>query len=461
MCYVLPRQTTVQTPPRSRRSFLHLLTGTTGLLVAACGQLPKDPRASGKTSAALPPPGPAQAQPAPAIQVVPVEQTNPTATVPPIPTSAPPTATPVSPTATPVPPTPTAVPPSATPVPPTATAQPTPTTVVYDAARLKDKLGAAVTSYAGSISERAWNVELAAKRLHGTKVAPGELFSFNDAVGPTTLKAGFRIGYGITMSNDRPLTVPSEGGGICQVATTVFQAAYWAGLPFVERHYHLYWISRYGVAPSGKTGFDATVDDPGVDLKFRNTTGDWIRLDSWVDGANIGFTIWGVDPEWEVETIGPKIYGVVKASQAIVRQEDYSLPPGRELFVEHAEDGFSVSVTRLVKLNGDLVDQYDFTNRYLPSRNVLLVGAVPRPRVPQPVASPAEADPAASPVASPGTSPTAAPSGEPAPAPVVQPTPAASPPTAAPALPPPSHPAPPGAPKLVPVGPGTLRPTGR
>src|SRR5947207_1158555 len=83
--------------------------------------------------------------------------------------------------------------------------------------------------------------------------APPEVFSFNEAVGPTTLATGFRVGYGITSNGDRPQTVPSVGGGICQVATTVFQAAFWAGLPFVERHYHLYWISRYGVAPSGRT----------------------------------------------------------------------------------------------------------------------------------------------------------------------------------------------------------------
>ena len=82
----------------------------------------------------------------------------------------------------------TPVPPTATPVPPTATppAEPAPAELVYDPARLKDTLGSAQTSYAGSISERAWNVELAAKRLDGTRVAPGATFSFNDAVGPTT-----------------------------------------------------------------------------------------------------------------------------------------------------------------------------------------------------------------------------------------------------------------------------------
>jgi hypothetical protein len=386
--------------PLTRRRFATLV-GTTGLgaLLAACGQVPPSvergrPGQFGGASHAVvevPPP------PAPIVPTaVPTVQPSPT----PMPTLAP-TNTPFPPTATPSP-----VPPTATPVPPTATPEPpgrAPNgTLLYDAERLKDVLGQAQTSYAGSIPERAWNVELAAQRLNGALCAPGAVFSFNEAVGPTTLKAGFRIGYGITMSGGRPETVPSEGGGICQVATTVFQAAFWAGLPFEERHYHLYWISRYGVAPSGRTGMDATVDDPGVDLKFRNTTDDWLRLESWYDGSNIGFAIKGVDPGWTVEATQPRIYDVVRASQAPVRQYDYTLPPGRELWVEHAEDGFRASMSRLVKAGDEVIDEYAFTNYYRPSRNVLLVGASrsvgpARAVEAEPPAAPAEA--AASPPA--------------------------------------------------------------
>src|SRR5437867_1023417 len=75
---------------------------------------------------------------------------------------------------------------TATPPPPS----PTPTPKVYEPARLKDPLGAARTSYAGSIAARAWNVELAVERLDGMIVGPGEVFSFNRAVGPTTQPAG-------------------------------------------------------------------------------------------------------------------------------------------------------------------------------------------------------------------------------------------------------------------------------
>jgi hypothetical protein len=243
--------------------------------------------------------------------------------------------------------------------------------------------------------------------------------------------------------------VPSVGGGICQVATTVFQAAFWAGLPFVERSYHLYWISRYGQPPSGRTGMDATVDDPGVDLKFKNTTSDWIRLDSWVDGSNIGFTIVGVDQGWQVEATKPRIFDVVPTTQVPVRQFDPSLAPGRELWVEHAEDGFRASLIRLVKLDDQIVDEYPFTNWYRPSRNVVLVGGsrVFSAPAPPPAAEPVEppSDAAAPPVAVP----------QPAP-------PAPAPPVARPAAPP-SEPVAAGtgadaAGKLAGAGKGLLRP---
>jgi hypothetical protein len=422
-----------------RRRFLALIGGT-GVLLAACAQGLTERRAARPRSAGPAlvevPAAVAPAEPTVEPTVEPTAPPPPTATAaPPSPTLAPPSPTSVPATATPVPPTP--VPPTATPAPPSPT--PAPDRSVYDPARLTDRLGAAQTSYAGSIPERAWNVELATKRLNGTRVAPGAVFSFNRSVGETSLANGYRIGYGITMGAGQPRTIPSVAGGICQVATTVFQAAFWAGLPFVERHHHLYWISRYGQPPSGRTGMDATVDDPGVDLKFRNTTGDWIRLDAWTDGQNVGFTIVGVDPGWEVEVPPPRIFDLVKTSQAPVRQYDWSLPPGRELWVEHAEDGFRVAMARLVKQGDALVDEYRVTNRYMPARNVIMVGAVAAPAARPPAAT-------SEPV---GAQTAAPPPPEPAPAPPAQPkppVPAAPVPAApVPAAPVPAAPPPAGA----------------
>src|SRR5207302_2243973 len=82
------------------------------------------------------------------------------------------------------------------------------------------------TSFVGSIPEKKHNIQLAAQRLNGVVVAPGATFSFNQEIGPTTVDAGFEWGFGITSGNNGPKTVPAVAGGICQVATTLFQPVF-------------------------------------------------------------------------------------------------------------------------------------------------------------------------------------------------------------------------------------------
>ena len=126
-----------------------------------------------------------------------------------------------------------------------------------------------------------FNVELAAQRINGVVIGPGDTFSFNDEVGEVSYRSGYKKGYGISQDGDDVVTIPSEGGGICQVATTLFQSVFWAGYPIVERNWHLYWIPRYGQRPRGLKGLDATIDQVydqdgkllyAVDLRWRNNT---------------------------------------------------------------------------------------------------------------------------------------------------------------------------------------------
>src|SRR5262249_12892928 len=154
--------------------------------------------------------------------------------------------------------------------------------------KIADRLATGTTSYAGTIAARVHNVELAATRLNGYMIPPGATFSFNQAVGPPPLGAGDTLPWGVVCTRTggqyiAAEALPAEAGGLCQVATTLFHAIFRAGLPIEERHWHLYWIPRYGVAPSGVTGLDATVDDPGVDLKFVNTTGNWLAIQTRLD----------------------------------------------------------------------------------------------------------------------------------------------------------------------------------
>ncbi len=238
---------------------------------------------------------------------------------------------------------------------------------------IKELVESASTSFAGSVPEKAHNIELAASRLNGVVVPPGEIFSFNKELGPTTLKSGFQIGFGIAVNNGQTETVPSVAGGICQVSTTLLHAVFWAGYQIEERYPHVYWIQSYGVPPKGMVGLDTTVDDPNLDFQFKNTTDSYLLIQSKVEGSTLGFALYGTKPNWKVEVEGPIITNVVKADPTPVRQEEPSMSAGKELWVERATDGMDVDIIRKV-IQGNDVRTLHLKSHYQPSRNVLMVG---------------------------------------------------------------------------------------
>jgi vancomycin resistance protein YoaR len=241
----------------------------------------------------------------------------------------------------------------------------------------------ATTVYEGVLAERVFNVELAASRLNGVVVAPGATFSFNEAVGEVSYRAGYKRGYGISRDGDDVVTIPSEGGGICQVATTLFQSVVWAGYPVIERNWHLYWIPRYGQRPKGLKGLDATIDQvydrdgklvQAIDLRWRNNTEAPVLVTTETDGARITVSLWGQRPAWQVKVSEPKIERVVKADTRPVRQPDSTLRPGQTVMIEHAEDGFQSTIVRTILRDGKIVDETRFVSTYRPSRNVYAYG---------------------------------------------------------------------------------------
>lgn len=251
---------------------------------------------------------------------------------------------------------------------------------------IRDLIQEASTVYGGTMPERMHNVELAAARLHGVVVPPGQTFSFNETVGEVSYRNGYKKGYGITQSEGEVITIPSEGGGICQVATTLFQSVFWAGLPVVERNWHLYWIPRYGVAPNGITGLDATVDQVfdknynllyEVDFKFQNNTGNYLLIQTEADEENVYFRLYGTDPNWSVIVEEPLIKDEVKANPTPVREPDESLEPGEEIVLEAAHDGFRVVLKRIVTRNDEIINEQTFVSTYKPSRNYSIFGPSP------------------------------------------------------------------------------------
>jgi vancomycin resistance protein YoaR len=234
------------------------------------------------------------------------------------------------------------------------------------------------TSFAGSIPEKRFNIGLAADRINGTVVPPHGTFSFNKEVGPTTLDAGFQWGFAIEGGASGPKTVPSVAGGICQVATTLFQPVFWAGYALEERSSHAYWIPAY--TSRGMVGLDVTVDpDTGLDFKWTNPTDDYVLVQAGVQGDSVAFALYGRKPDWRVAVDPAQVSNPRPADPTPIQQEEPSLAFGRTLQVESARDGFDVEVTRTVSPSAGDPRTLHLHTSYQPSHTVTLVGIGGRP----------------------------------------------------------------------------------
>ena len=133
-------------------------------------------------------------------------------------------------------------------------------------------LGSFTTYIGGGGGGRVENIRLAARSLDYYLVAPGQVFSFNRTVGPTTAERGYKPAPIIVGGQ----IVQGLGGGICQVSTTLFNAVDYAGLEVVERYLH---SKPIGYVPRGR---DATVSYH-LDFKFRNNSDHYVLIRAWTD----------------------------------------------------------------------------------------------------------------------------------------------------------------------------------
>jgi vancomycin resistance protein YoaR len=239
---------------------------------------------------------------------------------------------------------------------------------------IREIVGSATTSFSGAVPQKQHNVRLAASRLNNTLIKPGELFSFNKALGPTTLDNGYQIAFGIMSDGNRDhKTVPSVAGGICQVATTLFQPVFWSGYQIEERHWHLYWIPNY--SSNGVVGLDATVDEEvGLDFQFLNNSSSFLLIQARTDSSSVTFELYGTKPRWQVSVDGPKITDQQPADPAPVTEREPSLPEGQRYQVESAREGFTASFVRTVTAADGPPRVLRLESKYVPSRNVTLVG---------------------------------------------------------------------------------------
>lgn len=234
---------------------------------------------------------------------------------------------------------------------------------------LKELIGKGTSLYKGSIESRAFNIALAASRLHGTLIPPGETFSFNKAVGDISTLTGYKQAYVIKEGH----TILGDGGGVCQVSTTLFRAALNAGLPIVERHHHSYRVSYYEL--DSPPGLDATIYLPDVDLRFINDTGKYILVQTVLDkeGERITFELYGTSDGRQVTLTKPIITSQTLPPDPLY-QDDPTLPRGTVKQIEHAIAGARVSFERTVTKKNEEPVSETFISPYRAWQAVYLVG---------------------------------------------------------------------------------------
>ena len=240
-----------------------------------------------------------------------------------------------------------------------------------------------VSLFAGSPPERTHNIALAASKLHGYVIPPGETFSFLNVLGPITRGDGYQSS--LIIFGDQ--TVPGVGGGVCQVSTTIFRAAFWAGLPITERYQHSYRVGYYE-RDGSPPGFDAAVYDPGVDLKFVNDSVHPILIQTHVDEESqvLKFVLHGRGTNRWVRMLPAVAKNWVEHGPPLPDKVDPDLPVGERLQIEWAVDGVDTEIHREVVIDGQShVDK--FRSRYLPWQERWVVGMkiVPPEDQPEPV----------------------------------------------------------------------------
>lgn len=235
---------------------------------------------------------------------------------------------------------------------------------------VKELIGSGVSYFAGSIPNRAYNVGLGARRLNGFLVKPGENFSFNEAVGEVSGKTGYKEAYVISAGK----TVLDDGGGICQVSTTVFRAALNSGFPIVSRTAHAYRVGYYEQG-GFKAGMDATIWQPSVDLKFKNDTDFHILVQATVDPvrAKLQVDIYGTKDDRKVEISDPVVSNFRPAPEPRY-QDEPTLPKGTVKQVDFAAVGATSVFTRKVYKVGEKVIDEKITSNFRPWQAVFLVG---------------------------------------------------------------------------------------
>ena len=236
-----------------------------------------------------------------------------------------------------------------------------PTITDKDLVSITSILGSFTTYFDGSNTSRAHNIHLASQKIHQTFIPAGGIFSFNQVVGERTPEAGY---------DDAPVfmggrLVPGIGGGICQVSSTLFNAALLSGMDIVERDTHFAPVSYIPV------GLDATVAWGYIDFQFKNPYSHPIYVIAEEGAGYVTITILGAKED-------------VPQSVTITKGKEQKIPNKKiekindtvkeETIEEPGHEGISVDTTRTIMYGDGRSSTYTFNSYYEPVDTVLVTG---------------------------------------------------------------------------------------
>ncbi len=214
----------------------------------------------------------------------------------------------------------------------------------------RDNMGSWTSSFSASNVPRSSNVRLTASRIDGTVLMPGEVFSYDNAIGKRTASNGYKVA-GVYVGNK---VEEGIGGGICQTSSTLYSAVLYSNLEIVTRTSHSLPVSYM---PAGQ---DATIAEGYIDFKFKNNTEYPIKIVCKAGQSSVSCSILGVKPQGQtVEVINTR---TSTNEPKLTRELDDSIPKGYKKISQKGAIGYNISSQRIVKMNGVETKREKLTN---------------------------------------------------------------------------------------------------
>lgn len=236
-----------------------------------------------------------------------------------------------------------------------------------DMEKVKDVLGTYTTNFGSSTFNRIQNIKNACHFINGSVVYPNETFSVMDKILPFTAENGYYEAGSYSAGE----VIQSYGGGVCQVATTLYNSVLLSELQVAERNNHQMVVSYVPLS------MDAAVSDTGnQDFKFVNSTKEPIYIEGYVDGYNITFTIYGCETRSSNRTIKfeSEQTATIQPGKDIVTK-DKTMTEGKKMVTQPAHVGYRARLWKCVYVDGELESKEQInTSSYSASARRVTVG---------------------------------------------------------------------------------------